>query len=73
MLEHVSALFGQHTQANRLLRLTTPLGSDKLLAECVRGEETISDGYTFTISALSHDAKISLRSLLGQPALLELL
>jgi uncharacterized protein involved in type VI secretion and phage assembly len=30
-------------------------------------------GYTFTISALSLDAGISLRALLGQPALLELL
>ncbi|MES3021334.1 MAG: type VI secretion system tip protein TssI/VgrG [Pseudomonadota bacterium] len=73
MLEHITALFGHFSQANRLLRLTTPLGGNTLLAECVRGEETISEGYTFTISALSHDAGISLRSLLGQPALLELL
>ncbi|MFL6673819.1 MAG: type VI secretion system Vgr family protein [Massilia sp.] len=70
---HVETLFGGYTQATRLLRLTTPLGEDELLAECVRGEEAISEGYSFTISALSLDAGISLRALLGQPALLELL
>jgi type VI secretion system secreted protein VgrG len=61
------------TQATRLLRLTTPLGADALVAECVRGEEAISAPFTFDISALSTDAGIGLRALLGQPALLELL
>ena len=73
MLEQVVSLLGSFTQTTRLLRLTTPLGSDALLAECVRGEESISQLYTFTISALSTNADISLRALLGQPALLELL
>ncbi|MES2316005.1 MAG: type VI secretion system tip protein TssI/VgrG [Pseudomonadota bacterium] len=73
MLEQIVSLLGSFTQATRLLRLTTPLGSDELLAECVRGEESISAGYTLTISALSPNANISLRALLGQPALLELL
>ena len=73
MLEKIVSLLGSFTQATRLLRLTTPLGSNTLLAESVRGEESISAGYTFTISALSTDADISLRALLGQPALLELL
>ena len=73
MLDQVVALLGSFTQTTRLLRLTTPLGSDELLAECVRGEESISAGYTFTISALSTNADIPLRPLLGQPALLELL
>lgn len=73
MLEQAIALLSRFTQATRLLRLTTPLGSNELLAECVRGEESISGGFAFTISALSADAGISLRALLGQPALLELL
>jgi type VI secretion system secreted protein VgrG len=73
MLEQIAILLARYTQATRLLRLTTPLGTEELLAECVRGEEAISEGYTFTISALSLDAGISLRALLGQPALLELL
>jgi uncharacterized protein involved in type VI secretion and phage assembly len=73
MLAHFSALFSDYTQTTRLLRLSTPLGPDRLLAECVRGEEAISEGYAFTISALSLDAAIPLRALVGQPALLELL
>ena len=72
MLE-LSTLLGSFTQATRLLRLTTALGTDVLLAECVRGEEAICSPYTLTISALSLDASISLRSVLGKPALLELL
>jgi len=57
------------TQDTRLLRLTAP--SD-LLAECVRGEEAIGKPYSFDISALSTDAAIPLKSLIGQPILLEL-
>jgi len=33
------------TQDTRLLRLTTPLGADVLVAECVRGEEGLSQGF----------------------------
>jgi type VI secretion system secreted protein VgrG len=73
MPAQVPALFSEYTQITRLLRLTTPLGPNRLLAECVRGEEAIGEGYAFTISALSLDAGISLRALIGQPALLELL
>ncbi|CUI03689.1 VgrG protein [Janthinobacterium sp. CG23_2] len=73
MSNHLAALLSSFTQTTRLLRLSTPLGADTLLAECVRGEETISAGFSFTISALSTDAAISLRALLGQPALLQLL
>ncbi|NRR28613.1 type VI secretion system tip protein VgrG [Oxalobacteraceae bacterium] len=61
------------TQETRLLRLSTPMGGDVLLAECVRGEEAISRGFRFQLSALSTDAGLSLRALLGQPVLLELL
>lgn len=64
--------FGRFTQDTRLLRLTTPLGCD-LLAECVRGEEAISGGYSFRFEALSLDAHLPLKSLIGQPALLQLL
>jgi type VI secretion system secreted protein VgrG len=73
MPAQMMSLFADYTQTTRLLRLATPLGPEQLLAECVRGEESISESYTFTISALSLDAGISLRALLGQPALLELL
>ncbi|WP_229262908.1 type VI secretion system Vgr family protein [Duganella radicis] len=60
------------SQETRLLRLTTPLGADVLLPECVRGEEALSGGFRFRITALSPDASLSLRALLGQPVLLEL-
>lgn len=69
----LAALFTSYTQNTRLLRLSTPLGSDTLLAESVHGEEGLSSGFSFTITALSLDAHLSLRSLLGQAVLLELL
>jgi type VI secretion system VgrG family protein len=73
MTEQSPSLLPEFTQTTRLLRLHTALGSERLLAECVRGEEAISEGYVFTISALSLEAAIRLRALIGQPALLELL
>jgi type VI secretion system VgrG family protein len=57
------------TQDTRLLRLTAPA---QLLAECVRGEEAIGKPYSFEISALSPDAAIPLKSLIGQAVLLQL-
>ncbi|MYM93994.1 type VI secretion system Vgr family protein [Duganella vulcania] len=69
----LSFVLDGYTQSSRLLRLSTPIGTDKLLAESVRVEESIGSGYTFRIEALSTDADIPLKSLLGQPALLELL
>jgi len=61
-----------YTQDTRLLRLTTPLG-EQLLAECVRGEEGIGQGFSFRIDALCEDAHLALKTLLGQPALLQVL
>jgi type VI secretion system secreted protein VgrG len=72
-LSSLQSLLGAFSQKTRLLQLTTPLGSSTLLAECVRGEEGLSQVFRFSISALSPDAKISLKSLIGQPALLQLL
>ncbi|WP_036248607.1 type VI secretion system Vgr family protein [Massilia sp. BSC265] len=77
MSEHVQiasllATFGRFTQDSRLLRLTTPLGSD-LLAECMRGEEGISRGFCFTLDALCTEVDLPLTSLVGQPVLLQLL
>ena len=44
------------SQATRRLKLSTPLGQDVLLTECVRGEEGLGLGYVFHIAALSLDA-----------------
>jgi type VI secretion system VgrG family protein len=67
------ALLDSLTQENRILRLTTPLGPERLVAECLRGEEGLSQPYRLTVTALSSDAAIPLKSLLGQPVLLELM
>ena len=66
-------LFSSFTQDTRLLQLTTPLGSNKLIVECMRGEEGLSQCYEIKLTVLSTDAAIPSKSLLGQPALLELL
>lgn len=66
-------LFPRFTQDTRLLRLTTPLGSNKLLVECVHAEERLSNTFCIELTALSTDAHIPLKSLLGTPALVELL
>ncbi|QBE65947.1 type VI secretion system Vgr family protein [Pseudoduganella lutea] len=67
----LSALAG-FTQSSRLLRLKTPLGADVLLAESLHGEEGIDGGFRLQVAALSQDAALRLKSLLGQPALLQL-
>jgi type VI secretion system VgrG family protein len=69
----VLALVSRFTQSSRVLRLHTPLGADVLLAESLHGEEGIGTGYRLRVSALSTDAGLPLKSLLGQPVLLELL
>lgn len=69
----MAELFPRFTQDTRLLRISTPLGPDQLLAECVRGQESLSRCYSFELSVLATDAHIPLKRLLGQPALLELL
>ncbi|CAN7628855.1 type VI secretion system tip protein TssI/VgrG [Pseudoduganella sp. LjRoot289] len=61
------------TQDNRILRLSTPLGPDRLVAECLRGEEALSQPYELKVAALSSDAGVALKSLLGQPVLLQLM
>jgi type VI secretion system secreted protein VgrG len=69
----IQALVSRFTQSSRVLRLHTPLGEDVLLAESLHGEEGIDTGYRLSVSALATDAELPLKSLLGQPVLLELL
>lgn len=61
------------TQNDRLLRLSSALGQDKLLVENFKGIEDLNHGFTYVITVLAHDAHISLKQLIGQPVLLELL
>ena len=69
----LEALLANFSQNDRVLRLSTPLGADVLLAETLRAEEGIGIGCKLELSALSLDAGIALKSLLGQPVLVELL
>jgi type VI secretion system secreted protein VgrG len=69
----LEALLGRFTQDSRVLRLYTPMGYDVLLAESLHGEESIADGFRLRVAALSTDASLPLKGLLGQPVLLELL
>ena len=72
-LAAASLLGAGFTQADRLLDLTTPLGQDKLLAERLRGTEQLSDGgFVLHVDALSDDAHIPLKSLIGQAAQVKL-
>ena len=69
----INALLAAHwNQNDRLLRLTTPLGADTLLAEHLQGTEDLHHGYRLQLDALSEDAHLVLKSLIGQPVLLEL-
>ena len=85
----LTALAGAPTQNDRLLVLHTPLGRDVLVAERADIEEAIGPGavdaddatiaaaatagFRVTVHALAADTHIELKSLIGQPALLELL
>lgn len=69
----VESLAGRYVQHRRVLKLATPLGEDALLAESLRGSEGLSEGFRLEVAALSLDAAIPLKTLIGQPVLLELL
>jgi type VI secretion system secreted protein VgrG len=79
----LTALLGPWSQAfkqtNRLLRLRTPLGADALLAETLKGIECISGqaegvtGFKLQLDALSLNAHLELKTLIGQPVLLEVM
>jgi type VI secretion system secreted protein VgrG len=72
LAETAQSILSQFTQDTRLLKLTTSLGATRLLAECVRAEEGLSQGFVVHIAALSTNAAIPLKALIGQPVLLEL-
>lgn len=67
-------LDAEPSQGSRLLRLTTPLGPDRLIAERLELDEAVGpsaelpSGLAATLYALSTDAHLELKSLIGQPA-----
>lgn len=50
-----ASIASSFSQATRRLKLSTPLGQDVLLAECVRGEEGLGLGYVFHIAVMPQD------------------
>ena len=72
---------GPHEQHDRMLRLFTPLGRDKLIAERVRIVEGIGPGtdghapagFRIELQVVCTDTHLELKSLMGQPVLLQLL
>ena len=57
-----SALLAGFSQSTRILKLSTPLGADVLLAECVRDEEGIGTGFSFKISSRADATAASSRT-----------
>lgn len=61
------------TQANRALRVTTPLGPDKLLITQFTGTERISELFKYELHLLAENSvKIEFDKLIGQKILVEL-
>lgn len=79
--ELLSFLGGKPTQTDRLIKLHTPLGTDALAAERLEAFEGIGPeadaqagaGFKLVVHALSTDAHIELKRLIGQPVQVELL
>jgi len=76
----VAALSDAPTQDQRFVKLHTQLGRDVLVAERIEVVEAIGPttdgaraGYRIVVHALSADAHIELKQLIGQPAQVELL
>ncbi|WP_175908711.1 MULTISPECIES: type VI secretion system Vgr family protein [Burkholderia] len=68
----LQALLGGWTQHERFLQLTTPLGKDVLVAECLDGWEAIDGGgFRFQITALSDNPALPIARLVGGPVLVE--
>lgn len=56
-----------YSQANRKIRVSTPLGADVLLLERFVGEEAISQPFAFTLDMVSEDAAVDPAALLRKP------
>jgi type VI secretion system secreted protein VgrG len=61
------ALIGQQ---NRLIKLSTPLGTDVLLPQRVFAQERLGRGYDYTVDCLSVRDDLELKKLIAQPVTL---
>lgn len=56
-----------YIQDNLKLKITTPLGPNKLLLRAFRGEERISSLFQFTLEMVSEDNAIDFQAIVGKP------
>jgi len=56
-----------YTQADRDIKVETPLGADVLLLESFSGEEAVSSPFAYSLDFASTNASIAASSILGQP------
>ena len=57
-----------YTQADRLARIDTPLGADKLILQGLSGSEDISQLFHYKLDLASEDGAISFKDIVGSPA-----
>ena len=63
----------EYTQANRALRITTPLGADALLIAGLEGRETLSQLFHFELDLLAKNGQdIAFDKVVGQKAVVSL-
>lgn len=61
------------SQKRRLIKLTVPTESDyELVLDSFDGTESVSEPFSFELALLSHDPFLELKTLIDQPALLEI-
>lgn len=63
---------GEYSQANRPMRIDTPLGEDLLLLEGFEAEEGLSRPYLYTLDLLSEDADVKAEDLLLKKVLISM-
>ncbi len=61
-----------YVQDNLKLKVTTPLGPNKLLLRAFRGEERISNLFHFNLEMVSEDNAIDFQSIVGKPVTITL-
>ena len=55
-----------YTQANRALKIDTPLGADALMLREISGQEAISELFRYQLDLVSEDEALDLEALLGK-------
>ncbi|WP_186065755.1 type VI secretion system Vgr family protein [Burkholderia gladioli] len=65
-----SWMTGGISQNDRLIRLDTPLGADRLLPQRVVGRSRLGRHFEFTVDAVSTSGGVELKTLIGEPVTL---